>query len=146
MQTEADPSLEFEFVEKPPDDVYCPVTFELLLQPHQTQCCGNHLSKEAVDRIKGEEGGCPLCKEADLRTTQDKHFQRKVRELRVYCHHRRRGCRWVGELGALHGHEQFCASKTSPLETHSQVSNQEQICPMCIPHCTHVCATSLHPL
>ena len=119
MQSEVDPLLEIEFVKEHPYDVYCPVTFGVLLQPQQTHCCGKHLSEVAAVRIQGEGGACPLCKEADWSTTQDKYFQRTVRELRVFCPHRRRGCRWEGELGALHRHKQSCASKTSPLETHS---------------------------
>ena len=146
MQSEVDPSLKIEFVKKPPDfDIYCPVTFGVFLQPQQTRCCGKHLSEEVAVRIQGEGGACPLCKETEWSTTQDKYFQLTVRELQVFCPHRRRGCRWEGELGALHRHEQSCAGKTSPLKTHSQVSNQEQVCPMHIPHCTHVCVTSLHP-
>ena len=130
METEVDPSLKIDFVQKHPHDVYCPVTFEVLLEPHQTICCGRHLSKEAADRIRGEGRACPLCKEVNWSTILNKHFRCQVRQLQVYCAYKKRGCRWEGELWALHRHEQFCASKTSPLETHSQASNQEQVCPM----------------
>ena len=145
MQIEVDPTLDIKFVEKPPDDIFCPVTATPLLLPHLTSCCGQHLSEEVADRIKRDGGACPLCNKPSWFTLRNKHFQRTVRELRVFCPHRMRGCRWEGELGALHRHKQSCASKTSSLETHSQVSNQEQIYHMHIPHCTHVCATSLHP-
>ena len=51
----------------------CPVTTDLLLQPHLTACCGKHLSKEAALRIKEEQGACPLCKEEKLVTILDKN-------------------------------------------------------------------------
>ena len=139
MQTEVEPSL--EFVEKPPEDIFCPVTATPLLVPHVTSCCGQYLSEEAADRIKHVGGACPLCNTPSWTTLLNRRFQCTVHELRVFCPHRRRGCRWEGELGALHRHKQSCANKTSPLETHSQVSNQEQVCPMHIPHCIHVYAT-----
>ena len=142
IQTEVDPSLKIEFVKKPPDDIFCPVTTTPLLVPHLTSCCGQHLSEEAADRIKHDGRACPLCNTPSWSTLLNRHFQRKICELRVFCPRKMRGCRWEGELGALHRHEQSCASKTSPLETHSQVSNQEQVCPMHISHCTHVCAAS----
>ena len=52
MQSEVDPSLKIEFVKKPPDDIYSPVTFGVLLQPQQTRCCGKHLLKEVAVRIQ----------------------------------------------------------------------------------------------
>ena len=130
MQYEVDPSLEIEFVEKPPQDIFCPVTTTPLLVPHLTSCCGQYLSEEAADRIKCDGGACPLCNMPSWSTLLNRHFQRTVHELRVFCPHRIRGCRWQGELEALHRHEQSCASKTS----------QEQVCPMHIPLTALMCA------
>ena len=42
----------FLFVEQPPADFFCPVTTDLLLQPHLTSCCGNYLSEEAIKTKK----------------------------------------------------------------------------------------------
>ena len=90
---------EYDFVEKPSEDFYCLVTFELLREPHLTECCGNHLSQEAVTRLQGQP--CPVCKESSLNTMPDKYFKRKVSELKVHCP---LGCDWVGELGSLDRH------------------------------------------
>ncbi len=88
---------DYDFVEKPSGDFYCPITFELLREPFLTACCGNHLSKEAVTKLQGQP--CPICKERNLNSIPDKYFKRKVNELQVRCH---LGCEWVGELGS-HG-------------------------------------------
>ena len=96
------------FVEKPSADYVCPVTLGLLLQPHLTSCCGKHLSQEAVTRIQEEGGVCPLCKTSEWSTMLNKHFQRQVKELLVFCHHKDSGCSWKGELSDWHHHVQSC--------------------------------------
>ena len=93
---------EYDFIEKPSEDFYCPVTFDLLQEPHQMLCCGNHLSQEAVARLQGQP--CPVCNEANLKTVPDKFFKRKVNELKVHCPNKSLGCEWVGELGNLDRH------------------------------------------
>ena len=101
----ASSNSEFDFVEKPSEDYLCPVTFELLLDPVQTNsCCGNHLSRAVAEKLRAEGKPCPLCKEKPLRTTDDKFFRRKVRQLKVRCSNKSAGCEWVGELGELDNH------------------------------------------
>ena len=100
--------IEFDFIERPSKDFFCPVTFELLLTPHLTACCGNYLSERAVKRLKQEGKPCPLCKEPELATMLDKRHVRRVREVRVRCPHTARGCEWVGEVGQLNSHTDSC--------------------------------------
>ena len=93
---------EYDFVEKPSQDFYCPVTLELNREPFLTACCGNHLSQEAVTRLQGQL--CPMCKERNLNTMPDKYFKRKINELKVRCPNKSLGCEWGGELGDLGRH------------------------------------------
>ena len=84
---------------------FCPVTFEFLKDPRQTNlCCGNHLSRATAERLEAEGKPCPICKKAPLETTEDLFFKRKVMELNVRCSNRAIGCKWVGELGNLNDH------------------------------------------
>ena len=100
---------EFDFVEHPSEDFFCPVTTELLLDPYLTACCGNHLSQRAVTRLKSEGKSCPICKEPDLATMLDKFHRRKVQAVQVRCPHTTpSGCEWVGEVGELSQHIQTC--------------------------------------
>lgn len=117
---------EYHFVEKPLEDFFCPVTSDLLLQPHLTECCGKHLSLEAATKIKGEGGACPLCKEPLLNTMLDKRFRRQVMELKVFCHHEGRGCGWQGELSALEHHIESCTIKSTG-ETSSITRARDQV-------------------
>ena len=95
---------EYDFVEKLSEDYLCPVTFELLLDPVQTNfCCGNHLSR-AAEKLQAGGKPCPICKKASLKTTDDLFFKRKVKQLKVRCSKKSAGCEWVGELGQLDNH------------------------------------------
>ena len=108
---------EYPFVEQPSDDFFCPVTRDLLLQPHLTSCCGKHLSQEAATRIQREGGACPLCKTPQWSTMLSKHFQRLVNALCVFCRHEDRGCGWRGELSDFNHHLQSCPMRYAPLMT-----------------------------
>ena len=102
---------EFDFVERPSEDFFCPVTFELLLDPHQTTCCGNHLSLKAVNRLKRDSKPCPMCKEPELATVHDKFYGRKVSEVHVYCRNKSGGCDWKGEVNGLKQHIESCLKR-----------------------------------
>ena len=92
----------YDFVEKPSEDFFCPVTSDLLREPYLTQCCGNHLSPVAVTTLQGQP--CPFCREPNLNPVYDTPFESKVCELQVQCPNKNLGCEWVGELGDLDRH------------------------------------------
>ena len=118
---------EYLFVVQPSKDFFCPVTCGLLLQPHLTECCGNHFSQEAVARIQREGKSCPMCNSAPFNTMLNKQFLRQVNELRVFCHHEDRGCEWQGELSALEGHISSCrVGDTLPMTDLSE--HPEYVC------------------
>ena len=102
-------------MDEPSKDFYCPVTLELLLEPQLTACCGKHLSKAAAARIKEEGKACPMCKDSKLVTVPSKFYGRMVRELKVFCTNKDRGCPWEGELGDLDCHVRTCEKKNNPL-------------------------------
>ena len=106
-----DASQDYDFVEQPDQDFYCPVSLEILLEPHQTLCCGHHISQEAANRLSREGKPCPMCKSENLATQVDKYFKRKVRQLKVCCPHKKSGCVWVGELGDLNQHSTSCPNR-----------------------------------
>lgn len=107
------------FVNKPNHELFCPVTTDLLLQPNLTSCCGKHLSQKAVTRILKEGKSCPMCNAAEWHTMLNKHFQRQMNSLMVFCSYRDRGCRWQGELLQLAPHISLCPSADAPLTTES---------------------------
>ncbi|CAI8045209.1 hypothetical protein GBAR_LOCUS25025, partial [Geodia barretti] len=114
-QPKPSPEEDYLFVEEPSVDFFCPVTYGLLLQPHLTSCCGKHLSEEAATRIKKEGRACPHCNTSPWSVMLDKHFQRKVNSLSVFCCHEDRGCWWIGELAAFHNHVLCCPMSNATL-------------------------------
>ena len=111
VQASEIPHQEYDFVEEPPQEYFCPVTLEVLRDPKQTECCGHHLSGEVVSRLQREGKPCPLCKDHNFTVTNDKFFKRKANELKVRCPHKRNGCEWVGELGNLDQHSSSCPKR-----------------------------------
>ena len=102
------------FVDQPPEDFHCPVTCEVMLQPHLTECCGNHVSKEALLGIEVTTKKCPICNSGSLKTMLNKHFQRQIMQLRVFCHYEEKECTWQGPLSELDRHMQSCPKNDSP--------------------------------
>ena len=96
-------------MKEPPKDHYCAVSFELLLEPEQTDCCGNHFTREIAEHLKRGGKPCPICKAPQMTTRPDKFHRRKVNELEVRCLYKAAGnCPWVGELGNLRYHATNC--------------------------------------
>lgn len=112
LHTIQNPLLEmYPFVEPPSAAFICPVVCDLLLQPQLTECCGNHFSPKAVAEIQKEGKPCPLCKAPVMITTLNKHFQRQVMALQVFCRHEHKGCDWRGELSDLERHLKCCPKR-----------------------------------
>ena len=103
---------EYDFVEQPDKDCFCPVSLELLTEPYLTSCCGHHISQQAANRLIRERKPCPMCKEENLTGQVDKYFKRKViNTLKVRCPHKKNGCEWVGELGDHNNHSTSCPKR-----------------------------------
>ena len=102
---------EFSFVERPSHDFFCPVSLDLLLEPHLTSCCGHHLSQEAATRLHREGKPCPMCNTEQWGAVLDKYHRRKAHEVRVRCWHSESGCGWVGEVNELERHADSCKKR-----------------------------------
>ena len=102
---------DYDFVERPSQDFFCPVSLELLLEPQLTYCCGHHLSRDAATRLQREGKACPMCNGQEWNAVLDKYHRRKVREVRVRCPHKGSGCVWVGEVNGLTRHADSCAKR-----------------------------------
>ncbi len=114
------PSGEFEFVSKEINkDYFCPVSLEVMMNPHQTDCCGSHICARVAERMTGTKSACPMCKapcpsahtrngEKVFTTHRDQYFQRIILDQRVLCPHRKNGCEWTGPLREVQDHSASC--------------------------------------
>ena len=98
----------YDFVDKPNSEFFCPVSSKILLEPLQTECCGNHISQAVGDKLRNGMQPCPLCKHDRPVTHKDLFFQRKVMELKVFCPYKKEGCVWKGELRDNGIHKKDC--------------------------------------
>ena len=106
------PEREFDFVERPSQDFFCPVSLELLLEPQQTPCCGNHLSLEVATRLRRERKPCAVCNGEQWSAMLDKYHRRRVHGVRVRCWNKDSGCGWVGEVNELRRHTVSCENRS----------------------------------
>ena len=102
---------DFDFVERPSQDFFCPVSLELLLEPQLTSCCGHHLSLEVTTRLHREGKACPMCNAEQWSAMLDKYHRRKVHEVCVRCWHKDNGCDWVGEVNWWKRHDDSCPKR-----------------------------------
>ena len=96
--------MDQDFIEEPPREFMCPVAMEVLEEPYQTRCCGNHLSEKVARILQHKRRPCPICKNGRLAFVYDKFHRRRVMALAVRCPHRSAGCEWTGELGDVGSH------------------------------------------
>ena len=111
VQRSPSPSVEYDFIERPSQDFFCPVSLELLLEPQLTSCCGHHLSLEVAERLQRDEKACPMCNTDTWSAVLDKYHRRKAHEVRVRCWHNERGCEWEGEINGLQRHADSCEKR-----------------------------------
>ena len=61
--------------------------------------------KSCLDNAKNiTTNGCPICRDKELRTFQNKVIDREIRGLHIYCTRKKKGCEWQGELSDINNH------------------------------------------
>ena len=95
---------DFDFVGKPPADLFCTVTRNLLLDPVRTSCCWKNLSRATAQKNQAAGKSCPICNKVPLNTVENAQLKRRVKQLRVRCTNKLEGCEWEGNLEELEGH------------------------------------------
>ena len=95
-----------EFVEPPPSvfQTECPICHLILREPHQVTCCGTNFCHTCTQRLQAGNSPCPTCREDNFEVFPNKGLNRSLKQLQVYCSHRKDGCQWRGELRELDQH------------------------------------------
>ena len=115
---EEEEEVRYHFVSEsePSGEYICPLTNKLMLDPHQTNCCGNHISAVKAEKLTRADKACPLCEAPShssgtkkvFSTHLDLYFQKKIHKLLVYCLHKDKGCEWEGPLSEHQSHALSC--------------------------------------
>ena len=106
---------------------YCPVMKEILFDPYQTTCCGNHISQVAYIKLSKYKSACPMCRNTEFSAYPDKPFQKKTRKLKVRCQYGDFGCRWEGILDELLAHNEESQDHHGTLKTVRSIAPAEFI-------------------
>ena len=98
----------YQFVSPPPDDVICPVCLDIVEEPYQFTCCGQHVCRICRNKLIQQvtTPQCPMCRHNKCITSPDKYFERNVlNNLWIWC---TEGCGQKVKLGQLKNHLQQC--------------------------------------
>lgn len=127
----------------------CPITKQLMLEPHKTSCCNKHLSHAAIEQSSDT---CPICMSTSMDAKLDPIFRERAHALKISCPHKYEGCHWIGEIrhlkAHLNGSENACryALVSCPLcglniqrysvEKHLTKCSKQQRCKKCQKRCS----------
>ena len=104
---------EFAFVEPPPDRCICNICHHPSREPFMTgECCqGQTICKSCLDQWQQIRGArvCPVCnKEGDFNSYPNYHIKREIKNLKVYCINKEKGCEWQDVLNDINNHLDGC--------------------------------------
>ena len=96
---DVDGGYDYKFVNTPPDRIICVICHLPSRNPHLSECCGHVFCKSCLDKTRTSSyTACPMCVDAKFVTFCNKQMDREVKQLKVYCINKKKGCKWVGEL------------------------------------------------
>ena len=100
---------EYDFVDAIAYKYNCGICLKVLRDAQLTVCCGQHYCETCLKlwltskTHKGEKS-CPYCREEGFQSFPNKAIMREIKEFKIRCIHRGKGCEWVGQLGDLKDH------------------------------------------
>ena len=77
---------------------------KVLRDARLSECCGQHYCDSCLKKWLGVDRSCPQCRKKVFQSILNKAMIREIKEFKVRCTHKEKGCKWVGELGALKDH------------------------------------------
>ena len=101
-------AVNYEFVDKVPEDHHCTICKEVLTNPVLIECCGQHFCGACLDHWLTKEISCPACRNKNIKFIKSLHMKRKVHSLKIYCLNRSKGCDKITTLGECNQHLEKC--------------------------------------
>ena len=93
-----------EFIDPVPEDFYCKNCNLVARKFTITSCCGETYCHACIADTQEQGKPCPACGEKDFTLTKQVKYQKRIKELQVYCSMKERGCGWSGTLEHLDTH------------------------------------------
>ena len=114
---------DYDFVHPIPDDYLCGICMDVLQEPQATECCGQHYCRDCLEksfrrrkdrRVSNATATkqCPHCRTDNFNHIKYLPLERKIKDLKVYCQNRYKGCVDRVRLGDVKSHKQKCGYAT----------------------------------
>ncbi len=100
--------VNYEFVDKVPEDHQCTICTNILTNPVQNECCGQLFCDGCLKKWLQKQKTCPHCREANFNNMKDKRMKRAIDSLKIYCPNRSKGCDKITTLGECNQHLEKC--------------------------------------
>ncbi len=100
--------VNYEFVDKVPEDHQCTICTSILTDPIQNECCGQLFCDGCLKKWLRKKKTCPHCREAKFAFIKDKRMKRAIDSLKIYCPNRSKGCDKITTLGECNQHLEKC--------------------------------------
>ena len=99
----------YEFVSDPPDYVRCSICHLPSRDPYLSDCCGSLFCYSCLqDKAKSTYGAtCPNSRcpsPRSFKTFKNKQVERTVKELKIFCVNKGKGCGWQDKMGEIFLH------------------------------------------
>ena len=131
-------TTELDFVVEPSEDFLCPICAKVFVEPHITECCGQHFCEQCLTKWFKELGSviCPHCRSINFAHIRYLPMKRKINDLRVYCSNKKDGCTSITTVSQLESHLSECSYTTvkCPLNCALSLLRKDVI-----GHCTNDC-------
>ena len=100
----------YNFSATPSATLFCRLCQLVACDPQLSICCGTNFCKQCLEKRTSEDGGCPVCNDADvaLTTYPNKMSDREIKKLIVLCPNYEEGCEWRDELSKVEDHVTAC--------------------------------------
>ena len=100
--------VNYEFVDKVPEDHQCTICTNILTDPVLTGCCGQLFCASCLKNWLRRQRTCPHCQNANSHFMKDKRMKRAIDSLNIYCPHHSKGCDEITTLGECNQHLEKC--------------------------------------
>ena len=94
---------EYYFIDSVPSYMTCEICQGVLKESKTTVCCGHGFCTSCINKARERSQACPICRAESYEVNPDKKTDRHVKQLKVECRYKRKGCGWTGELSEVEG-------------------------------------------
>ena len=116
-----------EFIDSVPEDFFCKTCSLVARRLAITSCCSETYCHSCITYTLEQGKPCPACGEKDCIVIQQMKYQKRVKELNVYCSVKEKGCDWSGTLEQLDTHLDPDRDNCQYLDTECPLNCQQTI-------------------